>query len=254
MPFNRTITEEERIYRHIDGGSLSYRLFRNPNRRRSLTMRMRGGELEISVPKRAAVRVVEDFIASRWDLIQKWRQAHAERREKEQEAQKSILSERRIPYLGGSIPFTVEAGRGGYRLTEDGLRLFTARVPQTEADLMDLLCRWYKLHAKKLFSEALEERIVLSGLPADYRQITLRVSSAKTRWGSCSSRRTVSLNWRLLFYDKRLLDYVLCHELAHLREMNHSARFWKQVEAYYPNFREVRGELKKIRLDSSLFG
>lgn len=253
MPLKSTITEEKRNYRHVDGSSLAYRLLRNTNRRRTLTMRLRGGTLVVAAPKKASVRLVEDFIARNWDLIHEWLEAYAGRLEKETDTLKRVFSHGVIPYLGRELPFTVQAGRGGYRLTDEGLVLFTSGELPEEVRVLPLLGKWYKAHAKAVFAKALEERIALSGLPDDYRRLTLRVSSAKTRWGSCSWQRTISLNWRLLFYDPKFLDYVLCHELAHLKEMNHSARFWRQVEAYCPNFREVRGELKNLRLDSSPF-
>src|SRR5882757_3617501 len=69
-------------------------------------------------------------------------------------------------------------------------------------------------------------------------------SSGPTRWGSCSSDGKIRLNWRLIHFPVHVIDYVVAHELAHLREMNHSARFWATVESIFPDFREARHTLK----------
>ena len=99
----------------------------------------------------------------------------------------------------------------------------------------------------------------------NYNACALKVSQActlpvfrpwenqRTRWGSCSLRSGIRLNWRLIFFPLDSLDYVIAHELAHLREMNHSQRFWMVVEGLYPNFRQARDELKKRAADVPLW-
>ncbi len=76
-----------------------------------------------------------------------------------------------------------------------------------------------------------------------YGRITIR--EQKTRWGSCSSEGNLNFNWKLVLMPERVLDYVVVHELAHRREMNHSERFWAVVAAVLPDYRERRQELKK---------
>jgi predicted metal-dependent hydrolase len=76
------------------------------------------------------------------------------------------------------------------------------------------------------------------------------VRSQKTRWGSCSARGTISLNWRLIHTSAQVVDYLIIHELMHRREMNHSARYWKLVAAACPDYRQAEQWLKKTRLET----
>jgi predicted metal-dependent hydrolase len=71
------------------------------------------------------------------------------------------------------------------------------------------------------------------------------VRDQRSRWGSCSHRREISLNWRLLQAPGFVRDYLVVHELMHLREMNHGARFWMHVEAACPGWREAEAWLKR---------
>ncbi|MGB6115386.1 MAG: M48 family metallopeptidase, partial [Comamonas sp.] len=73
----------------------------------------------------------------------------------------------------------------------------------------------------------------------------LMLTSAATRWGSASASGVVRLNWRLLHYRPALIDYVVAHELAHLREMNHGPRFWAIVESVVPDHARLRRELRE---------
>lgn len=77
-----------------------------------------------------------------------------------------------------------------------------------------------------------------------YNRIAIR--NQKSRWGSCSAKNNLNFNYRLLFLETELSDYVIVHELCHLREMNHSQKFWKQVEDIIPDWRLRRHKLKKV--------
>lgn len=92
--------------------------------------------------------------------------------------------------------------------------------------------------------EHIPERVAYfaSRMNISYGRITIR--EQKTRWGSCSSKGNLNFNWKLMLLPDKLLDYVVVHELAHRREMNHSPRFWAIVAAELPDFQERRQRLK----------
>jgi len=79
-----------------------------------------------------------------------------------------------------------------------------------------------------------------------FKNIAIR--NQKTRWGSCSRKGSLNFNFRLLFLPEALRDYVIVHELCHLKEMNHSPAFWKLVATQFPNFKKMRKELHKRKL------
>ena len=79
----------------------------------------------------------------------------------------------------------------------------------------------------------------------EYQKI--KVNKAKTRWGSCNSKGNINFTYRLIFAPEDLIDYVVIHELAHLKEMNHSNRFWEVVEEIIPDYKERRRRLNEFR-------
>lgn len=83
-----------------------------------------------------------------------------------------------------------------------------------------------------------------------YGRITVR--DQKTRWGSCSSRGNLNFNYRLFFLPEELMDYVIIHELAHRKHMNHSVDFWKEVERYCPQYRDRRKKLREIGITEAI--
>lgn len=113
--------------------------------------------------------------------------------------------------------------------------------PENRArQLLTLLEDWYQQEAQQYFAERLQFWSAQMGL--SYR--TLQIKGWQTRWGSCHSDGTICLNWRLLLAPAWVGDYVVVHELAHLRQMNHSPAFWQLVAQYYPAWRDAKAYLK----------
>jgi len=112
------------------------------------------------------------------------------------------------------------------------------------AQIERVVTHWYRQEAERLFAERVAHYASL--LKVAPRAI--RLSSAKTQWGCCTARGTVRLNQQLIKLPLRLIDYVVVHELAHLREMNHSAAFWEVVGSICPDYARLRRELKSIAL------
>lgn len=99
----------------------------------------------------------------------------------------------------------------------------------------------YRMTAGQVLQERTEH--FARQMEVSFERISIR--DQKTRWGSCSARGNLNFNWRLILAPSEVLDYVVVHELAHRREMNHSERFWKLVESVLPDYRERRKWLKE---------
>jgi predicted metal-dependent hydrolase len=108
------------------------------------------------------------------------------------------------------------------------------------AQLRDATQAWLMRQARRIFTARLDHFAPRLGVC--WQRLSL--SSAGTRWGSASADGAIRLNWRLIQLREPVIDYVVVHELAHLREMNHSPRFWQHVEAILPDYAGRRGELR----------
>ncbi len=99
---------------------------------------------------------------------------------------------------------------------------------------------WLKHRAKIFLAD--RTRILAEIYGFSFRNLTIR--SQKTRWGSCSTSGNISLNYKLMRYRQEIIDYVIIHELCHLKQMNHSKKFWKLVETIVPDYKILKRELK----------
>jgi len=102
---------------------------------------------------------------------------------------------------------------------------------------------WIKKYALNYFTQRVEELCIKNNLKV---RATF-ISNAKTRWGTCNSRKEIRLNWRLVQAPSFVIDYVICHELSHLKFMNHSSDFWQQVQLLFPNYKKAELFLKENR-------
>ncbi|AMM25206.1 M48 family metallopeptidase [Variovorax sp. PAMC 28711] len=137
--------------------------------------------------------------------------------------------------VGGAVLET-EAAEGGEQRT---LRLAVAQTAAPE-QIRDAAQAWLTRQARRLFIERLDHFAPQLGV--QWKKLAL--SNAATRWGSASSDGSIRLNWRLIHFRLTVIDYVVAHELSHLRVMDHSARFWDTVETVVPDYNTLRKQLK----------
>lgn len=157
------------------------------------------------------------------------------------------ISGETLRYLGRQYRLKVlEAEEERVKLVAGWLRVYTpdsARAEQVEA----LVQGWYRQQAQRVFPErlaALQPRFAQLALPP----VHLKIRRMKTRWGSCSTSGTVTLNLKLMQVPKRCIDYVIVHELCHLLEHNHSPAFYHLLDRTMPDWRERREELNRCEV------
>ena len=114
-------------------------------------------------------------------------------------------------------------------------------LTQAEAKRLQILEKRYRKAARDTFTARVAYYHQFTG--GNYTSITIR--DQKSRWGSCSSRGTLSFNYRLIFAPPKVLDYVVVHELCHLTHMNHSKDFWNLVETIMPEYRVYKSWLRE---------
>ena len=144
-----------------------------------------------------------------------------------------------LPLLGAHLVLRVREGGRFHAERVGGELILRAPVAATDAAIRGAVVTWYKRFALPYLQEKVAAHCTRSGVEPP----RLMLSSALARWGSCNMRREVRLTWRLVKAPEALVDYVICHELAHLRHMNHSRAFWAEVERQCPGHRALRKRL-----------
>jgi hypothetical protein len=155
-----------------------------------------------------------------------------------------------LPLLGETVLVKLDPTHGfkgkGAQLdtlaSDDGARTLRVGLPHTATpdQIKDSVQAWLMRHAKAHFTARLDH----FAPQLQVRWASLRLSNASTRWGSAKSDGSIRLNWRLIHFSPAVVDYVVAHELSHLREMNHSTRFWDTVRTVVPDYAQLRGQLK----------
>ncbi len=218
----------------IGGERLDYQLVRRRGRR-GVGLKVDADGLTVSAPLSIPVHRIEHLVreSERWVLkkMAVWR----ERRVPEPRWEDGAT----LPYLGGELALRFASGRRTVATLEGGSLVVAAPAHEPDA-VRRAVVAWYKRTALP----HLAHRAFLFSRLAGLAPPRVMLSSAGSRWGSCNSRREVRLAWRLIKARAELIDYVVCHELAHLRHMNHSREFWSEVERLCPDYRALRDELE----------
>jgi len=212
--------------------------------RRSIGFMIDDEGLRVTAPRRCTQVDIDNAIRAKQRWILTKLLERGERRARHQERTPIEWKDgARLPYLGGEITLRLEeAARSHCQFDAGSGELWIGVVPGlSEWQLKERVKLWFQAEAKRLFRERLE--FFAPQLGVSYQAFAL--SSAGTRWGSCTIEGNIRLNWRLVHYAPALVDYVVVHELAHLREMNHSPAFWATVGEVYPDYDGARLALKK---------
>ena len=187
--------------------------------------------LELIIPKRYSIKDGNKFIHDKISWIKKY--------------QKNLIDvqEKREFFLFGERIFVDQ--NFNFFLTKHKIRLNkNVLTVESPADSRITKEELYQIYLRRIAGEYISERVkYLSGrFGFNFRDVKIR--GQKTRWGSCSSNGNLSFNYKLLQYRKHVIDYVIIHELCHAKHMNHSQKFWKLVERYCPDYKNIKQELK----------
>jgi predicted metal-dependent hydrolase len=194
-------------------------------------------ELEVVVPKRMSLKHVQPFVLQNTDWIEK----HKARQRKKNQHREALPEGKHLPEMI-NLRALDETWHVSFRENTSSLyriRQFDRHIIQISGPANDKknaqnrLHRWLKQRAKECLPVLLEQVSDAINLP--FKKCVIR--SQRTRWGSCSSHGTISLNYKLIFLPPELVEYLFIHELCHTIHMNHSRHYWAEVEQYCPDYR-----------------
>lgn len=221
---------------------MDYDIIRSRRKTMSLTVD-RNGRIIVRAPFTLSEEKIESFVRSRAGWLAKHSEAAFERsREK---LSRLVSPPDSLPLLGEMCPVT-HSEPYGYT---DGC----FHLPE-EASLEELLPFLRKTYAG-LAKDTLISRTMLLADRMGVKIAAVKINSAKTRWGSCSSKGVINLSWKLIAADLRLIDYVIVHELCHTEHMDHSPAFWERVQSVmpdYPERRDALGDVQKLLFEYGL--
>jgi predicted metal-dependent hydrolase len=227
-------------------GPLRYRLRRARRRTIGFTIDEQG--LAVAAPRWVTLREIEAAVQEKEGWIRRKLADWHEWRSRRRLPELRFAEGGRLPYLGRSVvlrlaPATSTGLVAGAHDEELHLAL---PAEADEARVRDAVLSWLQSEARRVFAE----RIELIRQRVDVPLTAWALSSARSRWGSCSADGRVRLNWRLIHFQIELVDYVIAHELAHLKEMNHGPRFWQAVAQILPGFEVARAEMRRADLSA----
>jgi predicted metal-dependent hydrolase len=220
-----------------NGETISYLLERRS--RRTVGLKITAEGLVVHAPKRIFAFQLNQILVekSNWIL----NKLHA--REANHIEKVNWTDGEHLLYLGNDIQLNISPENTNKKLIFDENKLkINGLRGSIHAGSSKAVIQWYKKQAMTDFSRRLEILAAKLGVPTP----PLTLSNAQSRWGSCNSHGQVRLSWRLLQAPPHIINYVICHELAHLKQMNHSAKFYAVLESLFPNYKFAEKELKAL--------
>ena len=194
-------------------------------------IQIKDGLVYIRVPKRMSEKDIDKLVKER----EKWIKKHLEEQKRRDENSKQY-----IELLGKKYDINIiNSNRDCIEIAEGKANIYLNE--NTEEKKKKLIKNLYKKCALKQYTITTQKMMEITGLAPD----SWRIRDIHSAWGSCSSKRNITLSLNLIKKREELIEYVVLHELCHLKHMNHSKEFWELVGKYMPNYKECRRELKK---------
>ena len=219
--------------------AVPYILKRSRKRRKTISLQISGkAEVVVSAPYFTKDYEINRFVQEKQNWIQKIIQK--QKAALLQKKEKQYISGEEFYYLGDAYPLEIffqqnlPAG-----LVFWGNR-FYLNCPEGEARRKGYFIAWYKTKAREYLSGQVDSL----GRRLELPPRSIRITSAQTRWGSCSGENNLAFSFRLIMAPPAVIDYVIAHELMHIKEKNHSAKFWKLIEFVMPEYKTHRQWLK----------
>lgn len=195
----------------------------------------------VKIPINANKQVITKFIESKSSWIEKHRNIQLEKIERFSK----ILNYDSILLYGDLYKITYSSS------TKEIIRLKDEIIfPEKHKDK---IIESIKKYMKQLFIDIIKERVKYYETVTNIKCCNVSLSSSKSKWGSCSTKKALKFNFRLIMLKPELIDYVVLHELCHVKEMNHSSKFWNLMFEYSKDWKKLRNQLKQNSILSKLY-
>jgi len=188
----------------------------------------RDGSLLVRVPEGSSVEAIQKAIDSkmRWILKQRTEIYKLDI----STGPKKFVDGENFLYLGVVYPLSVD-GTNGAQLVFDGSKFVLSKEHQSQA--RDVFIKWYREYARRHISEKVKKYSSQYNIPFS----KIHITNAEKRWGSCNNKGSLRFSWRLAMAPQDVIDYVIVHELVHIKHLNHSRAYWQEVIAIMPDFK-----------------
>jgi len=242
---NKTCIANKRYTIEANGERIEYTLVKSKRKTIGITI-YEDGRVRISVPFSASEKYIQEELQSKADwIIKKVREI---RSKNSAAIQRRLIDGEKILYLGREYELKIEEkiyNCGEVVLNENTMTIAVSLTPLFPEEIKHhfikgALKKWYA----QRFCEIAQNRIHKFSSQIGVKVNKVSIKDQKTRWGSCSKKGNISLNWRLVMSPESVIDYVVVHELCHLKVMNHSKEFWDLVASILPDYIDRRKWLK----------
>jgi len=220
-------------------------------RRSSIGFVVSAEGLQVNAPRWVSLQNIDSAVQAKAGWILRKLQEQRDRARRVESSRIDWRDGTSLPFLGETVIIVLDPRVAGTVLNADAQSLpgvprlvLHVGLPQTAEpeQIRDSVQSWLQRQALRIFTDRCKHFADTLGV----RMTRLSLSSAQTRWGSASADGSIRLNWRLVHFGVQVIDYVVAHELAHLREMNHSAAFWDVVRSVVPDYQKLRNTLKDV--------
>jgi len=218
---------------------LTYQLVRSKKRRKTISLTVKpGGLVVIQAPYPVPQAEIDGFFQRKLPWIRQKLATPALKVPREIPVSDALAAGDKASFLGVAYPVIIGGvNHNGGKLTFDGNCFI---LSPAAASGKDALRTWYRQAASSFLPDRVSAYEGIMGCNSH----SVRISAARSRWGSCSADNRLAFSWRLMMAPPAVIDYVVVHELAHIREKNHSPRFWSLVGKFYPDYQSQRRWLR----------
>ena len=225
--------------------AIEYTVRRSRRRRRTMAITVDSeGAVRVAAPNHVSSATIAAFVQARASWIDKQRKASRAR----PAVPKRLVDGESLYFLGREYALRIHAGTNRHTKVRLEGRVLAISVPQCHetfearaAAVRSALEAWYRSEAERVIAS----RILHYEGGVRVQPKALRISNARRQWGSCCPGGTIRISWRLIMAPLSLIDYVIVHELCHLRHSNHGRLFWGLVGTILPDYESLRGQLRR---------